>query len=245
MQQDQLDEQFTHDALHEAFLDEIAGQHVTVEGLVDALATIGFGVVTMPLNMPLAYGSSINTMVSGLDDQGNQVSGWGRAWATANVLLPVASVYGGEIIQAGIQGYRGLTLGMEGVEETSLLLGSEEGFATDLGRFFYDDRSFRTISREYWAENGPADGSSLHHWLFPQSATWVPQGIRNAGFNLMELPPIIDTPFGGLNQWMGMSRSPWAPVIDWGIRIGVPASIGGAAYGGAQLGAALSGDPYH
>ena len=120
MQQDQLDEQFTHDALHEAFLDEIAGQHVTVEGLVDALATIGFGVVTMPLNMPLAYGSSINTMVSGLDDQGNQVSGWERAWATANVLLPVASVYGGEIIQAGIQGYRELGIATEGVEDTSL-----------------------------------------------------------------------------------------------------------------------------
>jgi hypothetical protein len=113
---------------------------------------------------------------------------------------------------------------------------------SSFSRFFYDDRPFRTISREYWDANGPADGSSLHHWLFPQRADWVPQGIRNAGFNLMELPPVVDTAFGGLNQWMGMSRSPLAPVVDWGIRIGVPASIAGAAYGGAQLGNSLFGN---
>jgi hypothetical protein len=128
------------------------------------------------------------------------------------------------------------------VEVNALKSITEATDDADLGSFFYDDRSFRTISREYWDANGPADGSSLHHWLFPQSADWVPQGIRNAGFNLMELPPIIDTPFGGLNQWMGMSRSPLAPVVDWGIRIGVPASIGGAAYGGAQVGNIIIGN---
>jgi RHS repeat-associated protein len=112
-------------------------------------------------------------------------------------------------------------------------------FATRVSRFCYDDRPFRTISREYWEANGPAEGSSLHHWLFPQSATWVPQGIRNAGFNLMELPPIIDTPFGGLNQWMGMSGSPWAPTADWVIRLAVPGSLAGAAYGGGRIGQSI------
>jgi RHS repeat-associated protein len=108
--------------------------------------------------------------------------------------------------------------------------------ATKFARFFYDNRAFSSVSRKYWSANGPAAGRSLHHWLIPQKAKWVPQGIRNAGFNLMELPSIINTPFGGLNQWMGMSRSPWAPVVDWGIRLGVPASIGGAAYAGGRLG---------
>ena len=118
-------------------------------------------------------------------------------------------------------------------------LAADRRLATTLRRFFYDDRAFKSVSQEYW--NEPADGSSLHHWLFPQRATWAPRGIRNAGFNLMELPPIIETPFGGLNQWMGMSRSPWAPVMDWGIRIAVPASIAGAVYGGYQLGSSLFG----
>ena len=94
-------------------------------------------------------------------------------------------------------------------------LSAAKSSADEVGRFFFDDRLFRTISSEYWAINGPADGSSLHRWLFPQSAEWVPQGIRNAGFNLMELPPLIATPYGGLNQWMGMSRSPLAPAFDW------------------------------
>jgi len=115
--------------------------------------------------------------------------------------------------------------------------------ARNTGRFFYDNRAFPKVSREYWASNGPADGSSLHHWLFPQRASWIPQGIRNAGFNLMELPPIINTPFGGLNQWMGMSGSLWAPVIENGIRLAVPASMGGAAYGGAQLGSGALAKP--
>jgi len=130
-----------------------------------------------------------------------------------------------------------------GIGTIPLVLGGEVLGAAKLGKFFYDNRAFRAISREYWKANGPANGSSLHHWLFPQSATWVPQGIRNAGFNLLELPPIIDTPFGGLNQWMGLSPSPWAPVVDWGIRLGIPTSLISAAAAGAALGSNSSDAP--
>jgi hypothetical protein len=28
-------------------------------------------------------------------------------------------------------------------------------------------------------------GQSLHHWLFPQRWDFIPQGIRNAGFNYL------------------------------------------------------------
>ncbi|MDD4892024.1 MAG: hypothetical protein PHU85_19050 [Phycisphaerae bacterium] len=116
------------------------------------------------------------------------------------------------------------------------------GIITRVRRFFYDNRTFPTVSRSYWRIHGPANGASLHHWLFPQSVDWIPQGIRNAGFNLLRLPAIIETPFGGLNQWMGLSRSLWAPVIDWGIRLGIPASLLGAWRGGTAVGGKLFGD---
>lgn len=81
-----------------------------------------------------------------------------------------------------------------------------------LSRVFFDPRKFSQISRAYWSENGPAMGRSLHHWLIPQRAAWVPQGIRNAGFNLVELPALRGAfhPTLGLNQWMGFARN-WGP----------------------------------
>lgn len=133
-----------------------------------------------------------------------------------------------------VPGVDELDIGLAGLETVA---DTGPSVSQQFGRFFYDNRSYNTIRKQYWRRPyGPAAGRSLHHWLIPQSAKWVPQGIRNAGFNLMELPPVIDTPFGGLNQWMGMSGSPWAPVMDWGIRGAVPASIGGAIYGGSQVG---------
>jgi len=99
-----------------------------------------------------------------------------------------------------------------------------------------ETRVYRRISRAYWAKPyGPANGRSLHHWLLPQRSS-LPRWLVNSRFNLMELPPIISTPFGGLNQWMGLSRSPWVPVIDWSVRISVPTSIGGGAFPGGAFG---------
>jgi len=114
------------------------------------------------------------------------------------------------------------------------------------GRFFYDSRSFSTISREYWA--GTAAGRSLHHWLIPQRATWVPVGIRNAGFNLIELPALAGVFHRSLslNTWMGFARN-WSPaaardamLVENSIRVGIPAAAGGAGYAGYEIGSAIA-----
>ena len=110
-----------------------------------------------------------------------------------------------------------------------------------IGRFFFNPRAFSTISRQYWARYGPAAGRSLHHWLIPQRWTWIPQGIRNAGFNLLRLPKVLPGSLG-LNQWLGFAirwggyRRVVAFLVENGIRILIPASIFGGAYSGAWLG---------
>ena len=94
-------------------------------------------------------------------------------------------------------------------------------------RFFWNNRAFSQISRAYWKKYGPAAGRSLHHWFFPQSAKWVPQGLRNAGFNLIELPHLLPGNLG-LNQWMGFAvrwggyRAVLAGFTENGIRWGIP-----------------------
>ena len=98
-----------------------------------------------------------------------------------------------------------------------------------IGRFFWDSRAFDVIRKEYWLRNGPAAGRSLHHWLIPQRWTAIPEGIRNAGFNLLEMPKILPGPLG-LNQWMGFAvrwggtRWVTAMITENGIRVLIPVS---------------------
>lgn len=134
----------------------------------------------------------------------------------------------------------GVSAFVRGLGRTFKRAAAEEGVGmlTRVRRFFYDPRPWKKVSREYWEWHGPARarGLSLHHWLFPRRAAWIPLGVRNARFNLLEMPPIVRTPFGGLNEWMGMSRSPLAPVIEWAIKVGIPAALGGSIYVGARIG---------
>ncbi len=66
--------------------------------------------------------------------------------------------------------------------------------------------------------------------------------------NLLELPagPRHLMKGFGLNQWMGFAQR-WggghaiaAHAIENGIRIGIPAAVGGSAYGGYQIGKKLA-----
>ncbi|MBT1704922.1 DUF6531 domain-containing protein [Chryseosolibacter indicus] len=63
-------------------------------------------------------------------------------------------------------------------------------------RIFWDPRSFENVSSQYWRVTRGANGNALHHLWFQNQSRWVPQGLRNAGFNLLEIP-------GALNTWMG------------------------------------------
>jgi hypothetical protein len=84
-----------------------------------------------------------------------------------------------------------------------------------LARFFYDPRPFDyQISRaEHWKRNVKPPGASVDHWLLPQKAKRIPQGLRNAGFNLMETPGVPERfkqrymHGHDYNQWKGMVRS--------------------------------------
>lgn len=117
------------------------------------------------------------------------------------------------------------------------------GFLTRLRRFFWDPRQFNTISREYWGRFrglGGAAGGSLHHWLIPQRWGWVPQGIRNAGFNLLVLNGRLNTWMGFAARWGG-ARAAAAHVIENGIRVLVPAGAAGAGYAGYRWGQELVG----
>jgi hypothetical protein len=83
--------------------------------------------------------------------------------------------------------------------------------------------------------------------LIPQRWHWVPQGIRNAGLHVLELPTVISFP-GGLNSWMGFAikwggyRMVGAVVIENGIRVAIPLSLYGAWEGGRFFATAKADD---
>ena len=128
--------------------------------------------------------------------------------------------------------------------------GDRIGFLTRARRFFWDPRDFKSeISPKYWAPRGGAKGRALHHWLLPQKARWIPQGLRNAGFNLIELPSLrgVFHRSLSLNTWMG-----WAPywrgrtwehfkaaAVENVIRGGIPVVGGGVGYGTYAVGSEI------
>jgi hypothetical protein len=130
---------------------------------------------------------------------------------------------------------------------TSLALGGTGSLFMKSGRVlnaFANAGRTAKIRRGYWRMFGAAGGRwgrSLHHWFIRDSSRWA-GALRNGNWNLIELPGLIRTPFGGLNQWMGMSRSPWARVTEWAIRAGILASPAGGAYVGGRVGTAMHDD---
>lgn len=85
------------------------------------------------------------------------------------------------------------------------------GLLAELRRLFYDNVG-RWARVRYWAAGEGAQGRHLHHWLFPDRWKWVPNGLRQAGLNLMEVSR-------GLNSWMG--AGPTREIKEWIFRIAV------------------------
>jgi RHS repeat-associated protein len=92
---------------------------------------------------------------------------------------------------------------------------------------FWDPRTFRAVSQQYWRLSGGAGGKALHHWLFQHQSTWIAQGFRNAGLNLLEIP-------ASLNTWMGgrLAR-------ELGFRLTLSGSLFGVGYGSYRTSSSL------
>lgn len=141
------------------------------------------------------------TEVGGVKGAGLQVIGWtggvlASCWTpdtalnTAMTLIPVG--VGGALLTKGAR-----------IAQKTAMPGV---------KFFLNRQSFKSLSHSYWKVRGGAKGRSLDHWLFPQKSR-LPNFIKNAGFNLVELPRY--NPFHptlGLNQWMGFAEY-WGPKI--------------------------------
>ena len=144
----------------------------------------------------------------------------------------------GGIVHAGIGLYN----------KWSALYDASSSALTRFRRLFWDPREFDEISEAYWAPRGGAGDSSLHHWLFSQADTWVPQGLRNAGFNLIELGGFrgVFHPSLTLNTWMGFaprwmnSQSVDAMLVEGAIRVGIPLLGAAAGTGGYYVGSAAT-----
>ncbi|MDA3835610.1 MAG: RHS repeat-associated core domain-containing protein [Spirochaetales bacterium] len=66
-----------------------------------------------------------------------------------------------------------------------------------ISRLFWNNRTFSSVSNQYWSQTiGRANGKALHHIFVQNQSSWMPQGFRNAGFNMLEIP-------ASLNTWMG------------------------------------------
>lgn len=149
----------------------------------------------------------------------------------------------------------GLTISINSARNAFAALRSTQAFARAanfgmrIRQFFWDPRKFSKISRRYWAPRGGAAGRSLHHWLLPQRAAWVPQGLRNAGFNLLNMPKVLNGPLG-LNQWMGFAlrwggrRMVVAVAVENGIRVAIPLAAYTSYRAGAYVGNEIADELY-
>ena len=141
-----------------------------------------------------------------------------------NVIDYCGGIYGlGEAAGIGTS----LLLGGASAAENALRMGGARGdilkrLGRGLGRFIVDNRTFPTVSEQYWRGRG-AGGMHLHHWFLPKRVKPI-----NAGWNLFAIP-------GTLNSFMN-GTGLLAHAAEWGIKLGVPSFVAGWAAQGASYG---------
>jgi RHS repeat-associated protein len=102
-------------------------------------------------------------------------------------------------LSGALGGLGGFLNGARALSNTGRLLLGRNNYG--LRRLFRDNRTFNAVSRQYWRQSAggaTAAGNQLGHIWVRNSARWMPQGLRNAGLNLVELPRAI-------NHWGGRS----------------------------------------
>jgi hypothetical protein len=154
-------------------MDSVLGHHRTGWFAQTSNLTAGF-------SDTLSFGlTSYARQGLGYDDVVNYGSGayfWGQVFGTA---------YG--LAMMGVNGWRNVYYQMGHGRNASIWRG--------LGRYFYDSRSWDSGSRD-WTRGWGASrrlGPHLHHAIFPKRWTWIPQGLRNAGFNYMPMTPWLNS----------------------------------------------------
>lgn len=135
---------------------------------------------------------------------------------------------GGALLQYGVSGT------LASLKDAATLITKPIGNQWQMAgeKFFWNPvKSFSS----YWRYSGGAgriagqiNGNSLQHLFFQSASKWIPIGLRNAGFNLLELPFAINHWAGGI-FWREMA-----------IRLGVLQLGAYAAYSGWQLGEMLA-----
>jgi RHS repeat-associated protein len=167
-------------------------------------------------------------------------TGWQALYVGLSVVSLITLFFGGGGIKAAMRGLmagaRRFGTAIAAMFTRTFWRRTWRRFArSSFTRFFLDFRTYKSISGAYWRARGGARGMELHHWLFPQRWGWVPAPIRNAGFNLLVTP-------GWLNNYMGRSFLAYSPRwlasrgLETSIRIAIPGSLAGSAYGGYLLG---------
>lgn len=138
----------------------------------------------------------------------------------------------------GVGGLGGFLNGSRLLSNTGRLLFKKNNYG--IKRLFYDNSAFGNVSKQYWNQSlGGATraGNQLSHVFFRNESKWVPQGFRNAGFNLIELPKHINALGGTAGRSLNRVR-----FNDAIIRVGLIVVIGHSSVQGGRLGNALFGD---
>jgi RHS repeat-associated protein len=159
------------------------------------------------------------------DDVSDFAAGWGDAVSfglTAKIRESLPGVYGdGGGVDKCSTGYglgefgglaNGLAMGGAHLGRNALSQMGKGGLGRGLGRLAHDNRTWDSVRRTWSQANGGLrnNGASLHHTFIPQRWGFVPQGIRNAGFNYMPIS-------SGLNSWMNGSTMT-RQMAEWGLK---------------------------
>lgn len=118
---------------------------------------------------------------------------------------------------------------------------SSSMFVRSVGRFLWDPRKYKVVSS--WLSKqgiGRARGFlrqwniqiEMHHWLLRQSASHLPAGLRNAGWNLVPLPRWLNQ---GMNNLTMRTTSRWAPALGRAAEAGVAGAVYTTARGSVWL----------
>jgi RHS repeat-associated protein len=154
---------------------------------------------------------------------GNYVRGVIYTVLTISDVILVGTIAKG-VIKIGIKGGAALLASQFGQGVKLMVMGEWRAFGETfrlltgkahygVKELFYNADEFAAVSKQYWQGTATEVGAQLQHLWVMNSTRWVPQGIRNAGFNLLEIP-------AAFNHWMsnGVSNQVFRLAVKTGLK---------------------------